>query len=98
MSLVCCTRGGGMSIFSITTTDYDQIFLINIFYFSEEMRLSVPSGEEYDVVFTTGYWSERLTAFWSTNPDGLWNNNTEVSLHNSLAEYMGHPQHPPPSP
>ena len=83
-----------MSISSITTIDYDQRFPINIFYFSVEMRLSVPSGEEYDVVFTTGYWSERLTAFWSTNPDGLWNNNTEVSRHGSLAEYLGHPQHP----
>ena len=53
------------------------------------MRLSVPSGEVYDVVFTTGYWSERLTAFWSTNPDGLWNNNTEVSRHSSYSEYSG---------
>ena len=35
-------------------------------------------GTDYDVIFTTGYFMDKLSVYW--NAEGMWDNSTEVNF------------------
>ena len=54
----------------IISDDVGDVFLIEATLQAE--------GKSYDVIFTTGYFSEQLAVHWTNHPDGLWDDNSQV--------------------
>ena len=38
-------------------------------------------GNTYDVIYTTGYFSNTFNAYWTDDADGLWTDPSTVSIH-----------------